>query len=298
MKRFFKRETDGKFAKDQKLEADVTLSAAPADPNPYELNMGDWTPYGPAEPYRVEAEGVQRFGVGSEVGNDGDHVRLSMERNAAIPEEYRNENRFYARHDYYPGRPKATEMDVVMVTHPDAFEEDEVEWARERIAVRDAPQDVQDDMREIQTRSSIARDKADRVREELARLEAIERQWAASTVAAGTLEHFPRATSVSYLLHGDNLVGHVAVYDGKEVLGSLSMKLDGQIVGTGAESGQEYLHTVVGTLENVPDSRMLEQGAETTPVDSNGERVLTIPLRPVLNKAAERYRDEDHRRRR
>lgn len=43
----------------------------------------------------------------------------------------------------------------------------------------------------------------------------------------------------------------------------------------------------------------MEQGAESTPVDPvSGERVLTIDIHSVLNKAAERYRDEDPGRRR
>ena len=214
------------------------MSAPPETQDPANLNHGDWTPYGPAEPYAIEAPGVQRFYV--EHWDEGHYVHLSEERNAAIPEEYRNENRFYADHDV-SGRPKATELDVVMVTHPDAFAEDEVERARDLIALRDAPADVQEDLREIQTRSSIARGKADRLREELARLEAIERKWAASTVAAGTLEHFPQATSMSFLKYGDGLVGHIAVTDGEKTLGTASWKLGGQVVGSGSEVGQEYL---------------------------------------------------------
>lgn len=296
LNRIFKRKPagvsdGGQFAHDQKAESAVTLAAPPETRDTAELKMGEWTPYGAAEPFKMEAEGVQRFMT----GDDGDYLRLSEERNAAIPEEYRSENRFYAAHDYYYGRPKADVMDVVKVTHPDAFEEEEVEWARDRIAVRDAPQDVQEDLSEIQKRSSIARDKADRVREEMARLEAVERKWAASTVAAGTLEHFPQAKEVSYLLHGDNLVGSVSVTDGEKTLGSLSMKQDGTIDGTGHEAGQEYLHTVVSRLEDVPDSWMAEQGAQVSEPDANGERVLTIDIHSALNMAAERYRDEDHR---
>lgn len=297
LNRIFKRKpagvpAGGQFEHDRKAEADVTLSPPPAEADPFRLKYGDETPYGPAEPFRDRVEGVQQFG--SLYNEDGQYVRLSEERNAAIPEEYRNENGFYACHGD-PGRPKATERDVVIVTHPDAFEAEEVEWAKDLIAVRDAPQDVQEDLGEVSGRAAAAQSKADELRRAVAAHEAAERKWAASTVAAGTLEQFPQAKEVSYLLHGDNLVGDITVSDGEKELGSLIMEHDGRIIGTGHEAGQDYLHTIVRKLENVPDAQMAEQGAEVGPANSNGERTVTIPVAAVLDNAAERVRDEKAR---
>lgn len=297
LNRIFKRKpagvpAGGQFEHDRKAEADVTLSPPPAEADPFSLKYGDETPYGPAEPFRDRVEGVQQFG--SPYNEDGQYVRLSEERNAAIPEEYRNENGFYACHGD-PGRPKATERDVVIVTHPDAFEAEEVEWAQQRIALRDAPQNVQEDLGEVFGRASAAQAKASELRRAVAAHEAAERKWAASTVAAGTLEQFPQAKEVSYLLHGDNLVGSIRVSDGEKTLGSLTLNQNGTVTGTGHEAGQEYLHDTVKQLEDVPDTWMAEQGAEVSPADSNGERTITIQLASALNKAAERVRDEKAR---
>lgn len=302
LNRIFKRKPagapsgGGRFDFDRKHEADVVLAAPQPEAHSYELNYGDPTPYGRAVPSRaeVEAEGIEHFRI--EHNEDGRYVRLSEERNAAIPEEYRNENRFYADHGNY-GRPKATELDVVIVTHPDAFDEEDLEWASDRIAVRDAPADVQADLDEVLVRTSIAQGRADRLREQLKVHEGAERKWAASVVAAGTLEQFPRATEVSYLLHGDNLVGSISVSDGEKTLGSLTMNQDGTITGSGHEAGRAHLHASVRKLDDVPDTWMAEQGAEVSPADSNGERTVTIQLASVLSNAAERVRDEDFRRR-
>ncbi|MCC3299376.1 hypothetical protein [Arthrobacter caoxuetaonis] len=297
LNRIFKRKPagvsdGGQFTIDQKAEPAVTLTSPDAEPHPYMLQDGDPTPYGSAMPYKIEAEGVQRFSTGYD---DGDYVCLSEERNAMIPEEYRNENGFYADHGIY-GRAKATELDVVMVTHPDAFHEDEVERARDLIAVRDAPQDIQEDLGEVQGRTSLARMKADRLREELKTLETAEKKWAASTLAAGTLEHFPGATKVSFLKYGDDQVGSIQVHSGDTMLGMMSAKLDGQVVGNGSEDGKKFLHTAMSTLEDVPDSWLHEQGATTSGLDASGERVISIDVNTALNKAAERIRDADPRR--
>lgn len=296
LNRIFKRKPagvsdGGQFTIDQKAEPAVTLTSPDAEPHPYMLQDGAPTPYGAAIPHKIEAEGVQRFSTGYD---DGDYVCLSEERNALIPEEYRNENGFYADHGFY-GRATATELDVVMVTHPDAFHEDEVARARDLIAVRDAPRDIQEDLREVQGRTSFARIKADLLREELKALEAVEKKWAASTLAAGTLEHFPDATKVSLLKHGDGQVGSIQVYSGDTMLGMMSAELDGQVVGNGSEDGKKFLHAAMSTLEDVPDSWLHEQGATTRELDASGERFISIDVNAALSKAAERIRDSDPR---
>lgn len=292
LNRIFKRKPagvpdGGQFAQDQKAEAAVTLGPSTAE-HEFKLHFDGWTPYGAAQPYKIEAEGVQRF---TTPFDDRHFVRLSEERNAAIPEQYRNENRYYASDDSYARQHKADELDVVIATHPEAFEEEEVEWARQRIALHDAPQDLQADLSEVRARASVARSKAERIRAELAAHEKAEQKWIASTVAAGALEHFPDADSLDFMRYGDGLIGSIRVTDRRgKILGMMSVMQNGRVIGDGGEEGQQYLVAAMHSLEAVPDDLLREQGAGVGPGDEAGDRAVVIHIAPVLGKAAERCR--------